>query len=238
MVTQDKPRIAPQRLRPDSRATSEQFAFAQLIASGLNSAASCYRQAYKIKSSKEWWTRKKAYELLQKPHIQALVTKFKTQFDSVRPSLTRACKREILHGMAVDDQLDPIDRQRAVDIDNKMQSEYSERLHLTGDLTVSMFRANGAIPWQLAENLPPKDVTPSRSNGSEVIDVNVMTAPDGGKGTLAIADSSQSQPLPSVPADQSIPTPQPSTKDSPARKGTRKLKPVELAALRGTRRRR
>lgn len=147
----------PNRLTAVSRLTTKQLAFAKLWANGLNSAAECYRQAYSV-SSKDWWCRQSAYNLIQKPHIQAVVTRLKAEYDSVRPALTRATKREILRDMTISESLDPADRQRAIDLDNKMQGEYSERLHLTGDVTLTMFRMSaGAIPWQLAENLPKED---------------------------------------------------------------------------------
>jgi len=235
MVSPAQPSLAlqpPQRLTADSRMTKEQFRFAELFATGLNSASNAYRLAYKRKSSGEWWCRQCAYRLLQKPHIQALVTKLKAQFDSVRPALTRLGKREILHGMAIDEALDPMDRQRAVDIDNKMQGEYAERLHLTGDVHISMFRPVGAIPWQLAETVSHSDVKPSPTGDSKVIDGCVTTVPDGGTGTLAIHDSSQSKALSSDLVEQTIPSPAQAQPATPARKQRRKLKPVELAALR------
>jgi hypothetical protein len=233
---------AKQRLTAHSRPTKEQARFAELIATGLNSASDAYRQAYKKKPTGDWWCRINAYRLLQKPHVQALVTKLKAQYESVRPSLTRVSKREILHGMATDEELDAMDRQRAIDIDNKMQGEYQERMHLTADVSVSMFRANGAIPWQLAETLP--DVKLSPTGDSKTIDgciTNVVhTAPDGGTGTLAILDTpaapqSHDKALPSSPDSESSPTPSPPAKRSTNRKGSSKLTPLQQRALRGPR---
>lgn len=163
----DKPKNrppVPQRLTADSRLTTKQSAFAHLWANGLNSAAECYRQAYKINSGTgDWWCRSSAYNLIRKPHVQALVSRLKAEYDAARPALSRSTKREILRDMAIADTLDAVDRQRAIDLDNKMQSEYSERMHLTGDVNITMFRAQapGAIPWQLAEQvieLEPKPV--------------------------------------------------------------------------------
>lgn len=237
----NRPPIPP-RLTADSRLTEKQAHFAKLIATGLNSASHCYRLAYNRSATGEWWCRQQAYNLLQKPHVQALVTKLRAQYESVRPSLTRVSKREILHSMAVDDELDPVDRQRAVDIDNKMQGEYQERMHLTADVSVSMFRANGAIPWQLAESLP--DVKLSPTGDSKTIDGCVTTvhtpAPDGGTGTLAISDTpeapqSHDKALPSSPESDPIPTPAPSPKRTPKRKGQAKLTPLQQRALRGPR---
>lgn len=222
--------------------TEQQVAFAKLIAYGLNSAASCYRLAYKIESTTDWSTRQRAYNLLQKPHVQALVTKLKAQYESVRPSLTRVSKREILHGMATNEELDPVDRQRAVDIDNKMQGEYQERMHLTADVSVSMFRANGAIPWQLAESLPVVKLSPT--GDSKTIDgciTNVVhTSPDGGTGTLAITDTpeapqSHDKALSSSPESDPIPAPSQAPKRSTKRKGQAKLTPLQQRALRGPR---
>lgn len=242
MVSDRQPK---QRLKPDSRLTEQQAVFAKLIASGLNSAASCYRLAYKIKSTTDWTTRQRAYNLLQKPHVQALVTKLKLQYESVRPSLTRVSKREILHGMAVDDTLDPVDRQRAVDIDNKMQGEYQERMHLTADVSVSMFRSSGAIPWQLAETIP--DVSASGPKAQAIIDVCstpvVMTPQDGGQGTLAIRDSadapqSHAKALSSSPESEPAQPANPSAITRPARKGKQpasKLTALQASALRAPR---
>ncbi len=205
----------PNRLSKVSRVTTEQAAFAKLIAQGLNSCASCYREAFGIKQVKgEWWSRQKAYELLQKPHVQALVSKLKAQYDSVRPALSRSTKREILRDMAIAEDLDAADRQRAIDLDNKMQSEYSERLHLTGDVNISMFRVGqaGSIPWQLAEEVidlkpEPKQVLALESTDSDYID------------SKAISSSPEPQP---------IPRPQPDTVQPLKRKGKGKLPTAKL----------
>lgn len=104
------------------------------------------------------WARVAAYDLARKPHVAAEIARLKAEYDAARPSLTRSSKREILHGMAVSDELDPQDRQRAIDIDNRMQGEYQERMHLTQEVSISLFRGNGAgqtaVQWQLAENMP------------------------------------------------------------------------------------
>ncbi len=231
---------APQRLSADSRLTDKQLAFAKLWATGLNSAADCYRKAYKVSSTADWWCRQAAYTLIRKPHVQALVTKLRAEYDTARPALTRAGKREILRDMAIAEKLDPIDRQRAIDIDNKMAGEYQERMHLTADVTVSMFRSAGAIPWQLAENLP-KDVTPSRSNGSDAIEVastNVLqpTLSNGTQSDVITlspdAPQSHDKAISSSPSSDPVSTPSPPSDRTPARKGKAKLTPLQRAALR------
>lgn len=192
------------RLTSDSNLTSKQDAFARLFATGLNGASSAYRLAYKISSKRsDWWVRQAAYNLLRKPHVQALVAKLKAEYDSVKPSLSRATKREILHGMAIDDSLQQPDRQRAIDIDNRMQGEYEERMRLTADVTISLFRGvvtAGQIPWQLAENLPPESVSVCDSKAQAIIDAPVThvtrDSPDGGEGTLEAVDSSHSKAIP------------------------------------------
>ncbi len=239
MVAQHPTKQAPQRLHADSRLTDKQLAFAKLIATGLNSASSAYRLAYKRAATGEWWCRQQAYILLQKPHIQAVVSRLKAQYDSVRPSLTRATKREILHAMAIDEDSDEMDRQRALDIDNKMQGEYAERLHLTGDLTVNMFRAQapGAIPWQLAEeviDIEAKQVTPNQpqltnsdsSHSKATYSSSVSNGDQGMDHAEKHAETSLPADVPSnpIPVSQPVPT-------SKAKQRIKPLTPAQVAVL-------
>ena len=46
--------------------------------------------------------------------------------------LTRKEKRELLAEMARDENLLPADRQRAIDLDNKMEDEYTNKVELSG----------------------------------------------------------------------------------------------------------
>jgi len=207
----------PNRLSVSSRLTAKQLLFAQLFANGLNSAAQCYREAYGHTSTKEWWARVAAYNLARKPHVQAEIQRLKAIYDSARPSLTRASKREILHSMAVNDELAPPDRQRALDIDNKMQGEYQERMHLTQDVTISLFRGGtGAIHWQLAENLPPE---PKPVEAIEVQSTNATNQ--------AIALSSHYKAISSASEAQPDPT---LTKEGKPRKRFRNGKGIEMRA--------
>lgn len=197
-------------------------------------AAACYREAYGVSDPKLRWVRVAAYDALRKPHIAAMVSRLKAEYDSVRPALTRAVKREILHEMTNNEALDAVDRQRAIDLDNKMQSEYSERMHLTQDIVISHFRGardGTVIHWQLAENLPSQpDVNIDGSKESKTIDgcvTNVeQPSPDGGTGTLAIPDSSHSKPLSSSSDTKAIPEPQPVPETPLKRKGRALRKPL------------
>ena len=49
--------------------------------------------------------------------------------------MTRKEKREILAEMARDERLLPSDRQRAIDLDNKMQDEYTSKVELSADIS-------------------------------------------------------------------------------------------------------
>lgn len=49
--------------------------------------------------------------------------------------MTRIEKRELLAEMARDKEIAPADRQRAIDLDNKMEDEYTSKVELSGSVS-------------------------------------------------------------------------------------------------------
>lgn len=69
----------------------------------------------------------KAYELEKKDEIKARIKELKEKAAGASV-LTRQEKRELLAHMARDEKLSAADRQRAVDMDNKMEGEYETKI--------------------------------------------------------------------------------------------------------------
>ena len=105
--------------------------FAQALAAG-DSQRIAYRKAYK--SAEKWKDASvdnKAYELAKKVEVAARYTELKEEA-AKGAVLTRREKRELLAKMARDENLPASDRQRALDLDNKMEDEYTNNVKLAG----------------------------------------------------------------------------------------------------------
>lgn len=109
-------------------------AFAQALAKGL-SQRKAYREAYpKSVKWKDKTVDNKAYELTKNGEVMRRYEELKDKAADCAV-LTRKEKRELLAQMARDEKLSPVERQRAIDIDNKMEDEYVTKIE--GNLNVT-----------------------------------------------------------------------------------------------------
>jgi hypothetical protein len=101
--------------------------YAQALAAG-HSQRIAYRMAYpSAESWKDATVDSKASNLFKNDKVAARYTELKeaAAFMAGGAVLTRIEKRELLASMARDDTLPAADRQRAIDLDNKMEDEYT-----------------------------------------------------------------------------------------------------------------
>lgn len=108
--------------------------FAQGLAAGLSQRAA-YRAAFP--NSKKWKDKtvdNRACELAQNREVLGRYEELKKDaaYAAGGAVMTRNEKREILAKMARDEELSPQDRQRAIDLDNKMEDEYTNKVALSG----------------------------------------------------------------------------------------------------------
>lgn len=108
--------------------------FAQAMAS-TDSQRKAYRKAYP--ASVKWKDKtvdNKASELFANGEVLGRYRELKeaAAFAAGGAVLTRNEKRKILADMARDETLSPSDRQRAIDLDNKMEDEYTNKVEVSG----------------------------------------------------------------------------------------------------------
>lgn len=109
--------------------------FAQAVAAG-DSQAGAYRKAFP--SSLKWKDKtvwKRATELFN--HNRAVMGRYTELKEEAAKGavLTRKEKRELLAKMARDEKLPASDRRGAIDLDNKMEDEYTSRLEVKADIS-------------------------------------------------------------------------------------------------------
>lgn len=105
--------------------------FAQALAEGA-SQRKAYRKAFP--NSEKWkdaTVDNKAYALAKKGEVLERYNELKEEA-AKGAVLTRKEKRELLAEMARNENIMPADRQRAIDIDNKMEDEYTSKVELSG----------------------------------------------------------------------------------------------------------
>ena len=105
--------------------------FVQALIAG-DSQRVAYRKAFP--SSKKWKDNtvdSRASELYKNSEIVGRYNELK-EAAATGAVLTRKEKRELLAEMARDESLLPADRQRAIDLDNKMEDEYTSRVEMSG----------------------------------------------------------------------------------------------------------
>lgn len=110
--------------------------YAQARASGL-SQRKAYRAAYpKSEKWKDSTVDAKACNLEKQDKVRARYQEIKDDAANSAGGavMSRNEKREMLAAMARNQELSVADRQRAIDMDNKMEDEYATRI--TGDLTI------------------------------------------------------------------------------------------------------
>lgn len=106
-------------------------AFAQNLSAGMTQRTA-YRAAFP--NSERWkdtTVDSRACELAKNGEVLGRYEELKAEaaFGAV---MTRNEKRELLARMARNEELSPADRQRAIDLDNKMEDEYTNNLRVSG----------------------------------------------------------------------------------------------------------
>lgn len=105
--------------------------FSQALVAG-DSQRIAYKKAYpKAEKWKDATVDNNAYNLAKKSEILARCNELK-EAAAAGAVLTRKEKRELLAEMARNEELLPADRQRAIDLDNKMEDEYTNKVELSG----------------------------------------------------------------------------------------------------------
>ena len=110
--------------------------YAQSLAAGL-SQRKAYRAAYpKSEKWKDATVDAKACNLAKNDKIKARYNELKEEAANAAGGavMTRNEKRELLAAMARDMELPIADRQRAIDLDNKMEDEYTSNVKLSGNV--------------------------------------------------------------------------------------------------------
>lgn len=108
-------------------------AYAVARVKGL-SQRQAYKKAYPNFKGKDATADTKGYELEQKSEIRDRYNELKGEVAD-NAVLTRREKREMLANMARNEKLQVSDRQRAIDLDNKMEDEYTTRIEGTLGIT-------------------------------------------------------------------------------------------------------
>lgn len=107
--------------------------FVQALIAG-DSQRVAYKKAYpKAEKWKDATVDNNAYNLAKKSEILARYNELKAEA-ATGAVLTRKEKRELLAEMARDENATFADRQRAIDLDNKMEDEYTSNVNLSGNI--------------------------------------------------------------------------------------------------------
>lgn len=105
--------------------------FAQALVAG-DSQRIAYKKAYpKSESWKEATIDSRACKLAKEYKVVTRCNELK-EMAATGAVLTRKEKRELLAKMAREEKLSASDRQRAIDLDNKMEDEYTSKVELSG----------------------------------------------------------------------------------------------------------
>lgn len=110
--------------------------FAQELAKGV-SQRKAYRAAYpKSERWKDSTVDAKACNLAKEDKIKARYEELKETAANAAGGavMTRNEKRRLLAEMARNEELSPADRQRAIDLDNKMEDEYTNNVNLSANV--------------------------------------------------------------------------------------------------------
>lgn len=108
-------------------------AFAQALAAG-DSQRIAFKKAFpKSENWKERTVDNRASELFAKGEVRGRYNELKSEA-ATGAVLTRKEKRELLAEMARDENASLADRQRAIDLDNKMEDEYISNVNVSGTI--------------------------------------------------------------------------------------------------------
>lgn len=110
--------------------------YAQARAAGCSQRVA-YRKAYpRSENWKDATVDNKAYVLEKRGEVQARYQELKEAAANAAGGavMTRMEKRKILAEMARNEELSAADRQRAIDLDNKMEDEYTNNVRVSGNV--------------------------------------------------------------------------------------------------------
>ena len=116
--------------------------YAQARSEGL-SQRKAYRRAFpRSINSKDETIDNNAYNLEKRTEIITRIQEIKEMaaFAAGGAVMNRNEKRKILAAMARDENLSPLERQKAIDIDNKMEDEYVQRVsaEVSNEITINI----------------------------------------------------------------------------------------------------
>lgn len=119
--------------RPPNRPlTAKQESFCQKLVAGA-SGTDAFKQAYQCAAA---YANVEASKLRRVPHVAARIAEL-MQPRAGAIFLTIARKRELLREMAEDNKATKMDRQRAIDLDNRMTGVYISKVEVSGEVTIS-----------------------------------------------------------------------------------------------------
>jgi len=151
--------VAQKKNPADRNLTAREERFAILLSSGRDGAAA-WREAYNKPGVT--YANRNAYILMKRPHVARRVAELRKP-DEKRLFLTRARKRELLMTWAESEKIPLIDRQRALDIDNRMEGSYKQVVRIEGEITLS------AVMKAL-------DQAPALPDASEILELEIVSS--------------------------------------------------------------
>lgn len=118
--------------------------YVQKIISGL-SQRQAYIEAYpNSKKWKESTVDSKASNLLKKDKVWARYAELQEK-NAKTAGLTRERKKELLKRLAEDEEISPMERIKAIDVDNKMDGEYINKVDLSGSIESKQSKIDAVI---------------------------------------------------------------------------------------------
>jgi hypothetical protein len=130
--------VAP--AKPYRNPTPKEEAFAQAVAHG-KPLVDAFRIAYPGRSDKPHHAKQEAYKIAQRPPVAARIKELQKP-ELERFYLSRARKRELLYTLAENPRNSPIERIRAIDMDNLMTGEYKQNIRVEGEVTLGVILKN------------------------------------------------------------------------------------------------
>lgn len=120
-------------VKTSRRLTKKEEDFCRGLAAGLD-GANAWRNAY-VGGRKVKYANINACQVSKRAHVIARLAELRKP-DEKRLFLTIARKREILHEIAESKSSTSIDRQRSIDLDNRMTGVYTSKVEVTGEITL------------------------------------------------------------------------------------------------------
>lgn len=120
--------------------TAKQEAFARALANGAN-YGDAYRLVYATSSQPKNFHRLAGMRVARLPKVATLIREIKARA-CYADTLERAQKRKLLRKIAEDTRAKPMDRLRAIDLDNRMTNDYQQTVRVEGEVTISAILAS------------------------------------------------------------------------------------------------